>query len=242
MWALFPKRIWHWLNLGLLGKKSNDNITLLNNLKLFYDYRFILLKPHYLGVQVSLENFEALTHFWRVIGHMIGIEDEFNLMTDSWETTRPRLEMVQKEIYTPLLNSTTAEFYTMSDALLKGLWCFNPLITTDAFLYYVKMVCGCPDYIYLESSLSMLDSDPTRVNKLRALDWYSRTILFIQYMLHAYFLNFSWIRWYMNSQIYMSLFIIRWFPFLAIFQFGVRKAYVRILGESYQIGRFFKSN
>lgn len=166
---------------------------------------------------------------------MIGIEDRFNLMTDSWSTTRPRLEIMCNEVYRPALSSTSADFYAMSDALLTGMWCFNPFLNTDSFLYYVKMVCGCPDYLYLENDLAMIDSEPQRVDKLRTMGWYARTILFLQYLIHVYLLNFSWVRWYMNSQILLSTFIIRWFPFLAIYSFGVRKAYVRILGESYKI-------
>lgn len=190
------------------------------------------MKPHYLGVQVSIENFEALTHFWRVIGHMIGIEDEFNLMTDSWVKTRQRLEIICNEVYCPLLSSTSSDFYAMSDALLKGLWCFNPFLSTDASLYFVKMISGCPDYIYLGSNPVLLESKTKSVDKLQPMGWYARVLLFITYLIHVYLLNFSWVRWYMNSQIYISLFIIRWFPFLAIYQFGVQKAYVRILGES----------
>lgn len=201
----------------------------------YFVFRFILLKPHFVGVQVSRENFEALTHFWRVIGHMIGIEDEFNLLTDSWATTRPRLEIICNEVYCPLLNSTTPDFYSMCNALLTGLWCFNPFLNTEAFLYYVKMVCGCPDYIYLESNLAMLEAEPKRVDKLRTMSWYARVTLFIKYLFVVYFLNFSWVRWYMNSQIHLSIYIIRRFPFLAIYYFGFRNAYVRILGESYTL-------
>lgn len=162
---------------------------------------------------------------------MIGIEDEFNLMADSWAKTRPRLEIVCSEVFSPSLSNTSPDFYAMSDALLSGVWCFNPFLNTDSMLYYTKMVCGCPDYIYLDNNLSILDSDSKRVDQLRSLGWYSRTLLFLQYLFHVYLLNFSWIRWYMNSQIYISSAIIRWFPFLAIFLFGFRKAYVRILGE-----------
>lgn len=192
-----------------------------------------------MGVQVSRENFEAMTHFWRVLGHMIGIEDEFNLMTDCWATTRPRLEMMCNEVFAPYLSQSTEDFFTMSDSLLKGMWCFNPFLDTSAFLYYAKMVCGCQDYIYLENNLSMLDTDSKRVDQLRSMGWYSRVILFLQYMIHVYLLNFSWVRWYMNAQIYISSVIIRWFPFLAIFQFGMRRAYVRILGETHKIGLNF---
>lgn len=217
-------------------KKYNENIAILI-LCIFQCifFRFILLKPHFTGVQVSRENFEDITHFWRVIGHMIGIEDEFNLMTDCWATTKPRLEIVCNEVYRPFLSSTTPDFHTMGDALLTGMWCFNPVLNTDAFLYYVKMACGCPNYLYLENNLDMFDSDAKQVNKLREMNWYARLILFLQYSIHVYLLNFSWIRWYMNMQIHISMAIIRWFPFLAIYYYGYKKAYLRILGESYNI-------
>lgn len=183
-----------------------------------------------LGVQVSKENFEAMVHFWRVIGHMIGIQDRYNLCTDSWDTTRPRLELVLNDIYKPALERAPARFVDMANALLNGLWCFNPFMTAEAFLYYTKAMSDCCGYVYLGSDLRQLDSAANvESGQISRMHWYSRLILWLQFTTHTYSLNFTILRWYMNSQIRISIFIMKYFPFLAIYQFGLKKAYVRIL-------------
>lgn len=187
-----------------------------------------MIKPHMLGIQVSQDNFEAMVHFWRVIGHMIGIQDRYNLCTDSWNTTRPRLELVLHDIYKPALEGAPARFIDMATALIEGLWCFNPFLTTETFLYFTKIMSGCEGYVYLGSDLRQLESVSNDANVSR-MHWYSRFILFFQFTMHTYALNFALVRWYMNAQLRVSVFIIKYFPFLAIYQFGLNKAFVRIL-------------
>lgn len=184
-----------------------------------------------LGVQVSEENFEAMVHFWRVVGHMIGIQDRYNLCTDSWYTTRPRLELVLGEIYKPALERVPPRFVDMATALISGLWCFNPFLTAESFLYFTKALCDCDGYVYLGSDLRQISVANNTSREIFQMNWYSRLILWFQFTMHTYALNFSLVRWYMNSQIHVSNFIIKYFPFLAIYQFGLNKAYVRILKQ-----------
>lgn len=180
-------------------------------------------------MQVTRDNVDALVHFWRVIGHMIGIEDKYNLCTNSWPTTKLRLEIVLAEVYRPNLQNTPADFLHMATALLNGLWCFNPFLTAESFIYFTKMMSDCDGYVYMGSNLNMIEHGAEATDKLDEMHWYSRLILWFQFTMHCYLLNFVIIRWYMNSQIHVSTFIIHYFPFLAIFKFGVNKSYVRIL-------------
>lgn len=196
--------------------------------------RFVLIKPHQLGIQVTRADHEALVHFWRVIGHMVGIRDEYNLLTDSWATTRPRLQLIMADVYRPSLSRTTDEFRRMADNLLCGLWCFNPFLSTPVYVYLTKMIAGCDGYVYFDADPEMLEqSSDAQVyaNRETMGGWWARYTLWLFVTLHSYGLNFAWVRWYMNAQIYISSVIIRWFPFLAIYMFGARQAYVSILGE-----------
>jgi hypothetical protein len=45
------------------------------------------LQPGCLGVKRRKEDMEAFVHFWRVMGFMLGIKDEYNICTDSLDTT-----------------------------------------------------------------------------------------------------------------------------------------------------------
>lgn len=191
---------------------------------------FITLKPHILGVQVSRKNFEAFVHFWRVIGSLIGIEDRFNLCTDSWITTRPRLERVLEGIYRPALENTSSDFDSMANALIDGLWCFNPMLNPPSIMYFTKYLTNCSGYVYFESNLEALEVDEEQNRKIiDSMDWFSRLVLFIHITVHGYFINFSIFRWYFNLQVWISKFWITYFPFLAFYKFGIKKSYVRIL-------------
>lgn len=191
---------------------------------------YIALTPHRLGVQLSRDDMEAFIHFWRVLGHMIGIEDRFNLCTDCYDTTKPRLEIIMNDIYRPYLENTSEQFYAMANALINGLRCFNPMLDTNAFLYFTKWITNCKNYVYYESDLTALDSN---LNESRAIlnsfNWYTRWIIYLQVTLHTYLANFAVIRCYFNNQLWISRYIIYWFPFLAYYHFGFKNAYVRIL-------------
>lgn len=191
---------------------------------------YILLKPNLLGVRVCREDYEALVHFWRVIGYLLGMRDEFNLCTDSWRTTKPRLEILLNEIYKPYLENTSESFLTMATALIEGLWCINPILEINAILYYTKWVTGCKGYLYNDTDLRALTENTDDINnKLNALNWYSRWLLFVQITAHTFLVNYAIFRWYFNYQVWLSHIIIQWFPFLAFFKFGIKKAYVDFL-------------
>lgn len=191
---------------------------------------FIALVPHKLGIQVTRDDMEAFVHFWRVIGHMVGIQEPYNLCTDSYDTTRSRLDIVMRQFYRPLLENTTEEFMSMANALLEGLWCYNPFLDTKAFIYYTRWITNCKNHLYYESDTCALDCNVDESRKfLQSFGWYSRWILFLQITAHTYLLNFAAIRWYLNFQLWLTKYIIHYFPFLAFLKFGIRASYVRIL-------------
>lgn len=191
---------------------------------------FITLSPEKLGIQLSREDLEAFVHYWRVIGHMVGIDERFNLCTDSYETTRRRLAVIRDEIYRPSLENTTQQFFEMANAMIHGLWCYNPFLDTDAFLYFTRWLCDCKDHIYFGSDPRILQTDPHASKKIIAsMGYYSRWILFLQITMHSFLINFAAMRWYLNFQLWLSKYIIYYFPFLGFFKFGIRQSYVRIL-------------
>lgn len=209
---------------------------------------FILIKHKYIGVQRNHEDLEAFCHFWRVISYMIGIKDRFNACTDSYHTTAQRLDAILTNCLRPALENTPKQFYEMSDALISGLWSFNPFLNTDAFIYFVKRISGCTGYYYFESEakndeIQMITSNGNgKVEKVEKIDneshvksllytlgGYSRFILGFLIIIHQFLLQIFIFRWYFNGQIILSRFLITYFPFLAFPKFGFRDSYVRIL-------------
>lgn len=191
---------------------------------------FIVLKPHMLGIQLSSKDLEAFVHFWRVIGYIIGIKDEYNLCTESYQTTKIRLKLMLTNIYRPYLEKTSDDFMKMSRAMIEGLWCFNPMLDTEASVYLTKWMAGCKNYVYFESDPRIADIDIDDSRKIiQTYNWYTRWILYLQITAHTYLVNFLPFRWYFNNQVWMAQHIIYWFPFLAFYKFGIKNSYVRIL-------------
>lgn len=191
---------------------------------------YIALRPDILGIQVSRKNFDAFIHFWRVIGHMIGIEERFNLCTDSWVTSKPRMECVLEDIYRPALENTSVNFDKMANALINGLWCFNPMLNPPSIMYYTRYMTGCAGHVYYENNLEALEVDLSHSRGiLDSMDWYSKLMIFFQITVHGYLLNFFVFRWYFNLQVWISRWLITYIPFLAFYMFGVKRSYVRIL-------------
>lgn len=196
---------------------------------------FIILTPHKLGVQISHEELTAFVHFWRVIGHMVGIQEKYNLCTDSYQTTVMRVKLISNNIYRPYLEETGNDFWIMAKSLIEGLWCYNPMLDTNAFIYFTKWLANCKNYIYYESDPRLASTANSLIESrqiIESFNWYTRWILYLQMSAHTYMANFTIFRWYFNNQVWMAKHIIYWFPFLAFFKFGFRKGYVRILKGS----------
>lgn len=191
---------------------------------------FMVLKPHMLGIQLSNKDLEAFVHFWRVIGRLIGIQDDFNLCTESYRATRMRLDLMLNDIYRPHLDETNDDFMIMAKALIEGLWCFNPMLDMNAYVYFTKWLSGCKNFVYFESDPRAADIDLDDSRRIiYSFSWYSRLLIYLQITAHTYLLNFAPFRWYFNTQVWVSQQIIYWFPFLGFYKFGIKKSYVRIL-------------
>lgn len=191
---------------------------------------YILVRPEMLGVQVSREHFEAYVHFWRVIGHMIGIEDRFNVCTDSWETTRPRMEYALNKIFRPALENPSQDYYTMTYAALNGLWNYNPILNAPSFIYMLKAMSNCSGYLYFGADARALDMNLDECQRnVECMQWFDRFMLFYLTTVHCYLLNFWVFRCYYNAIILFSYYVNAYFPLLAMYNYGVKWAYVRIL-------------
>ncbi|XP_055695428.1 uncharacterized protein LOC129797131 [Lutzomyia longipalpis] len=205
---------------------------------------FVLVQPKMMGIREDGENFEALVHFWRVIGYMLGIENEYNVCTDSLSTTLPRLRLIVADVIAPCLKNHPQKFHEMVQPMISGLWCFNPFLTTPAFTYLTYRAAGVPGYYYgkEEQSLEIQRYKNSPENCLeypendgysptyKEMSWWSRFVVgFVIYILETLIYGSIIFRWIFNNNINTSLFIIKWFPFLAIPRFGFQASYVRIL-------------
>uniref|UniRef100_A0A1Y9H265 ER-bound oxygenase mpaB/mpaB'/Rubber oxygenase catalytic domain-containing protein n=1 Tax=Anopheles dirus TaxID=7168 RepID=A0A1Y9H265_9DIPT len=188
---------------------------------------YIIISHRKLGVQYDPLDMEAFVHFWRVIGHLMGIEDRFNACTDRFETTERRMSQIANGILKPALLNQTDEFVKMGKALIEGLWCFNPFVEFDSFLFLTMRLNNIPGYHYWDEEVA--DPSVKQVRHYESFGRYARFLLCCVCYVHSVLLNIAIFRWYFNSQMVMARFLITYFPFLAFYQFGVPESYVRIL-------------
>lgn len=143
----------------------------------------------------------------------------YNICGDTFAESEPRLEAVRSQIYRPFLQQTKEDFDVMTKDLIEGFWCFNPMLDYDSFTYFVKYLAGIEEYSYWTSDGQ---------KNVQKLNWYSRIILYLLVTVHCVLLNIWIFRVHYNFQILQSEFLIKYFPFLAFYKFGVKQSYVRI--------------
>jgi len=91
---------------------------------------FITMGAH--RIKLNDQDFlEATTHMWRVLGHLLGIKEEYNICGKNWAESKLRLDIVMRKVYEPALANTGDDFYQMTEALINGLWHMNTMFVED---------------------------------------------------------------------------------------------------------------
>ncbi|CAH2051900.1 unnamed protein product, partial [Iphiclides podalirius] len=228
---------------------------------------FAVLKPDKFGItQMQPGDWDAYVHFWRTIGHMIGLEDSF-------EETRRVCRVLLDRVFAPCLNSVPEYFEHMAHVMLDGMWCVNPTVNCDALLYWTRHLAEVPGYVYTEAerglfqrtlrermrgqpedvgfdsaaliqkaALEGLSGQPKRLLYLRDYDTietvpeYKRLSFAAKYKLslNNFLVGFytTYIgRLYLNLNFLFSIILMKYFPYLAFFRFGIKASFVNIFTE-----------
>nr|XP_018909452.1 PREDICTED: uncharacterized protein LOC109038734 [Bemisia tabaci] len=103
---------------------------------------FSLLKFDILGLVGTPEEIEGFIHFWRTIGYLLGISDEYNLCGGSIEETRELCRILLEQNFVPDLEKNPPDFVEMSTALMEGMRAVIPAVDKYAFLGFTYFLCG----------------------------------------------------------------------------------------------------
>jgi hypothetical protein len=185
---------------------------------------FVVLFQDQLGIACSQQEMNDFCHFWRVLGNLLGIKDEFNLCCDSFEETKERLESVRTKFILPALTETSNDFDTMSKFCVSGLQCFNFIDLYKPTIFNLKRLIGVENYYYFQNEVP--ENFDRKKLKYLELSRYERFSLFMSIFIRQYLLKYFIIRWMHNIFIRINEFFMRHFPIIAIMRFGWRKAYV----------------
>lgn len=96
--------------------------------------------PEKFGIKWSSYDLECVIHFWRLIGHLLGIRDEWNLCARPVPEVEDMCAMIlQHEMKTAFTEGgkrgTTSS--QMSRGILESIRPYVPLIRWDAYLKYL---------------------------------------------------------------------------------------------------------
>ncbi|KAG4075523.1 hypothetical protein HA402_003348 [Bradysia odoriphaga] len=110
---------------------------------------FALVRPQFLGIRCDNKaDREGFIHFWAVIGHMLGVDDEYNMCLFDIQTVEIICLIMIRYIFIPIIQLETPKFKEMTSALCKGLSPFMPHMSYDVQMFLVKRIIGVPGYQY----------------------------------------------------------------------------------------------
>jgi len=95
---------------------------------------------------VTDEKLEGFLHFWRVIGYLMGISDDYNICSGNLVDTRQKLRSLEREEILPCFSNVDATFEYMGSALTKGMNSAIPFISFPTILQYLIDVLGGDTY------------------------------------------------------------------------------------------------
>ena len=80
----------------------------------------IVTYPSNFGIKCTKEELEDYVFFWRGIGYLLGIKDEFNICSRNYDETYRLCKQIEYEIVYRGLLEPPAEFETLSNAYING--------------------------------------------------------------------------------------------------------------------------
>lgn len=103
-----------------------------------------------MGVSFSDEDLEALLHFWRAIGYLLGMDDKYNICIGNMEQIRNICKAImENQIKKSIEGSHPKEAMEMSRGIVNAIKTYVRMITWEALIKYLFQV------IQLQKHLSL---------------------------------------------------------------------------------------
>jgi hypothetical protein len=83
----------------------------------------ILYAPKRFGVVGSREQFESFNHFWRLIAHLLGTQDQYNCCGETLEVTESRLKAIVEDVFRPEMSKPNDNYEQYLRMIYDGMWC-----------------------------------------------------------------------------------------------------------------------
>ncbi|XP_033227618.1 uncharacterized protein LOC117179701 [Belonocnema kinseyi] len=190
---------------------------------------FTLLSAEELGIKASEEEFDSLVHFWRVIGHMLGMQDKYNLCSGTVAECRTLCRGLLDDIFIPVLEKENKEFEQMAHILIEGLWPIIAFLEPKAYLAFTLQL----------ATSATTNNNHSVTNDTASLPLKSKILFNLQINVHKYLLQtrYWWsaiFRFCYNNLTRFAMFLTENFPFLAYLIFGKKQSNVNIYKIHYE--------
>ncbi|KAJ6223328.1 hypothetical protein RDWZM_001873 [Blomia tropicalis] len=112
----------------------------------------IVMYPKEMGFSSRTEDLDRLIYFWRCIGYMLGIDDEYNLCEGNYQTVRTNCEQIFKHKFIPSLLEMKPESDEMSERIIISASHYIVLLRHRGLLRYLFEVANLNIPVVLDQS------------------------------------------------------------------------------------------
>lgn len=115
----------------------------------------IILYPDKIGIHCSTCDLDDYVYFWRWIGYLLGIDDNYNICIGGYEQAYETCRAINQKVLVPSLHNPPAQFYPMAHAFVDGM--NLPLISTESVIATYFRISGqkCPFSVSFVNLLRM---------------------------------------------------------------------------------------
>jgi len=91
-----------------------------------------------MGISQSPEDIDAILHYWRGIGYLLGIEDKYNLCNGNVDEIKSMCESIlQNKLKTSIIESPPQEAIEMSKGIVNSVRLYVRLLTYEGLIKYL---------------------------------------------------------------------------------------------------------
>ena len=151
----------------------------------------VFMYPKHFGIYCTQAELEDYAYAWRVIGYMLGIEDQYNICSGTYEEIYATCKDIEQQVLVPHMRNPPPSFDSIADAYIEGVnlpsnWKIQSKASVLAYVWY------CFD---LPNPQKLSWTDTARYYVLRAyisiISWCPGFESFINKQVHASLIRFG---------------------------------------------------
>lgn len=131
-----------------------------------------VMYPDY-GIKCSKSDLSDYIHFWRGIGHLLGVEDSYNICSGSYDDTYDICKQIELKVVRPAVKSPPKDFMLLSSAFITGSNNILPItiFTYDSIFAWIFRVWKDQTYEFEREKCTLYLLDRFRVLCFQTFCW-----------------------------------------------------------------------